>query len=190
MDRYKFLDLYPCSNTELRSIGYTDVASIISKHNGHYGTSLAMLLEDEPKLPRPDITQMIPYKPKAKPLSGEHPVPGGSFPFPPSVAHLCTLLPPPTCFVGPFVAVDLLCDVFDRIQLPDAPPAPTTENGCDTKLFELAKSVHWIVDNQTDTFIGAKRARLHSGDNSDGEDKAPPPAHDLYRLRQKNRLMH
>jgi cleavage stimulation factor subunit 3 len=27
-------------------------------------------------LPKPDLNQMIPYKPKAKPYVGEHPIPG------------------------------------------------------------------------------------------------------------------
>lgn len=46
-------------------------------------------------------------------------VAGGVFPHPPAVAQLCTLLPPPGCFRGPFVAVDLLMDVFSKIQLPE-----------------------------------------------------------------------
>lgn len=29
VDRYKFLDLYPCSGIELKSIGYTDVSTIL-----------------------------------------------------------------------------------------------------------------------------------------------------------------
>lgn len=29
VDRYKFLDLYPCTMTELKSIGYTDVGLIV-----------------------------------------------------------------------------------------------------------------------------------------------------------------
>ena len=44
---------------------------------------------------------------------------GGSFPLPTAAAQLCTILPPPGCFRGPFVVVDLLMDVFSRIQLPD-----------------------------------------------------------------------
>lgn len=75
--------------------------------------------EDDTALPRPDTSQMIPYKPKTNPLPGEHPVPGGTFPQPPAAAHLCTLLPPPSCFRGPFVHVDQLIDVFNRIHLPD-----------------------------------------------------------------------
>lgn len=52
-------------------------------------------------------------------MPGEHPVPGGSFPMPPTAAHLCTQLPPPSCFRGPFVNLDQLVDVFNRIQLPE-----------------------------------------------------------------------
>lgn len=32
--------------------------------------------EEDLTLPKPDTAQMIPYKPKANPLPGEHPVPG------------------------------------------------------------------------------------------------------------------
>lgn len=44
---------------------------------------------------------------------------GGGFPMPPAVAYLCTLLPPPNCFTGPFVSTDHLIDIFNRIKLPD-----------------------------------------------------------------------
>lgn len=54
---------------------------------------------------------------QSKPICGI--VAGGVFPHPPAVAQLCTLLPPPGCFRGPFVAVDLLMDVFSKIQLPE-----------------------------------------------------------------------
>lgn len=71
------------------------------------------------QLARPDFSQMIPYKPKANAYPGEHPLPGGTFPQPPALATLCSILPPPNCFRGPFVAIDQLIDVFNRIQLPD-----------------------------------------------------------------------
>lgn len=81
-------------------------------------------VETEQPLPVPDYAQMIPYKPKTNPLPGEHPVPGGSFPMPPAAAHLCTLLPPPTCFRGPFVHLDTLMDIFGRIHLPETGKTP------------------------------------------------------------------
>jgi len=48
--------------------------------------------------PRPDVSQMIPFKPKIITTSSYHPVPGGVFPPPPAVAHLLSIIPPPWCF--------------------------------------------------------------------------------------------
>lgn len=114
VDRYKFLDLFPCESIELRSIGYSDTTGLV--------TNKKDFIEDEQvvkPLPRPDLTQMIPFKPKANAYYGEHQLPGGTFPYPPALGHLCSILPPPNCFMGPFVAIDQLMDVFTRIQLPD-----------------------------------------------------------------------
>ncbi|KYN44814.1 Protein suppressor of forked [Trachymyrmex septentrionalis] len=189
VDRYKFLDLYPCTAMELRSIGYMDVSSVARNSIG----VIPRVPDPEEAiaaLPRPDLSQMIPYKPKVNPLPGEHPVPGGSFPLPTAAAQLCTILPPPGCFRGPFVVVDLLMDVFSRIQLPDHAPLPEADNGCDTKLFDLAKSVHWIVDESNDGMsIGSKRRRTRlGGDDSEEEDLPPPPINDIYRQRQQKRV--
>src|SRR5699024_1035129 len=128
---------------------YTEVINITGAGKNHILQSIINSDADAP-LPIPDYSQMIPYKPKSNPLPGEHPVPGmyctnyvgtylsvliqgGAFPHPPVAAHLCTLLPPPACFRGPFVNIDLLMDIFNRIQLPDTVPQPT-ENGADVKL--------------------------------------------------------
>lgn len=75
--------------------------------------------EEKSQLPRPDFSQMIPYKPKSNPFPFEHPLAGGTFPQPPALASLCAQLPPPGCFRGPFVAVDSLIDVFNRLKMPD-----------------------------------------------------------------------
>jgi cleavage stimulation factor subunit 3 len=118
VDRYRFLDLYPCSVAELRAIGYSQ-----SLQGSHKGLSAIgnMILDEEPSLvlPRPDFGQMIPYKPKANAHPGEHIVPGGVFPLPPSASHLCTILPPPSSFRGPFVSIDAMIEIFGKIQLPD-----------------------------------------------------------------------
>lgn len=76
VDRYKFLDLYPCTAIELRSIGYKEVFV-----GGRNAANVAASKTDENEeaiaaLPRPDISQMIPFKPKVSPIAGEHPVPG------------------------------------------------------------------------------------------------------------------
>lgn len=69
-------------------------------------------------------------------------------------------------------------------------PAPTGE-GCDSKLFDMAKSVHWIVDDSTFSGDGGlkRRRMLPGGDDSDDETGGPaPPANDIYRLRQQKRF--
>ncbi|XP_026682630.1 protein suppressor of forked [Diaphorina citri] len=90
VDRYKFLDLYPCSPAELKSIGYTEVTKSAMKAGTTAGTagSTALFssqagldgLDEERKgktLVRPDLTQMIPYKPKPNAWRGEHLLPDG-----------------------------------------------------------------------------------------------------------------
>lgn len=116
IDRYKFLDLFPCSSSELRSIGYHEISAIAS------GSKAQQHIQDDGDesqkiLPRPNFSHMIPFKPKAKAYRGEHPMGGGVFPQPPALAALCAILPPPTCFRGPFVAVDKLIDVFNKIKI-------------------------------------------------------------------------
>lgn len=75
------------------------------------------------------------------------------------------------------------------MNLPTA-PVLLTENGMETKLFDLAKSVHWIVDDSSYTNEGVKRRRIlpGAGDDSDDENTAAPPTHDIYRLRQQKRF--
>ncbi|KAL3271951.1 hypothetical protein HHI36_022421 [Cryptolaemus montrouzieri] len=184
VDRYRFLDLYPCSAQELKSIGYTEVINITGAGRNHILHSI-ITADSEAPLPVPDYAQMIPYKPKSNPLPGDHPVPGGVFPFPPAAAHLCTLLPPPNCFKGPFVVIDQLMEIFNRIRLPDTAPQPS-ENG-DIRLFDLAKSVHWIMEEGGG--IGIKRRkRIGLMDGSDDEDGPLPPMNDIYRQRQQKRV--
>ncbi|KAJ8869656.1 hypothetical protein PR048_028649 [Dryococelus australis] len=197
VDRYKFLDLYPCSATELKSIGYNEVAKTSIKFH-----SLANAVldsgDDAVNIPKPDVSMMIPFKPKAQTVPGDHPVPGGVFPQPPAVAQLCTLLPPPDCFQGPFVSVDMLMDVFNKIQLPETAPLPSGESENDVKLFDLAKSLHWIVDDSQDGSLSIsaglnhkrrRRALNDRGDDSEDDDLAgAPPINDIYRARQQKRV--
>lgn len=71
------------------------------------------------QLPKPDFAQYIPFKPKANAYPGAHPLAGGTFPQPPALAALCATLPPPVCFRGPFVSIEMLFDIFNRIKLTD-----------------------------------------------------------------------
>lgn len=79
VDRYRFLDLFPCTPQELKSIGYTEVINITGSANKNHILHSIINQNNETPLPRPDYSQMIPYKPKANPLPGEHPVPGKFF---------------------------------------------------------------------------------------------------------------
>lgn len=74
-------------------------------------------------------------------------------------------------------------------------PVPSGENGCDIRLFDLAKSVHWIVEGEESAQISsgsvgplpAKR-RKGAGDDSDEEELITPPINDIYRQRQQRRV--
>ncbi|KAJ8971490.1 hypothetical protein NQ314_000675 [Rhamnusium bicolor] len=175
VDRYRFLDFY------------TEVINITGAGKNHILQSI-IESDSDSLLPVPDYSQMIPYKPKSNALPGEHPVPGGTFPQPPAAAHLCTLLPPPHCFRGPFVHIDILMDIFNRIHLPENFPPPFENGGGDVRLFDLAKSVHWIVEEGGG--IGLKRRKRVglSMDGSDDEDMPLPPSNDIYRQRQQKRV--
>ncbi|XP_043949092.1 protein suppressor of forked isoform X1 [Drosophila biarmipes] len=202
VDRYKFLDLYPCTSTELKSIGYAEnVGIILNKVGGGVQTQNTGEVETDSEaatpLPRPDFSQMIPFKPRPCAHPGAHPLAGGVFPQPSALAALCATLPPPNSFRGPFVSVELLFDIFMRLNLPDSAPQPNGDNELSPKIFDLAKSVHWIVDTSTYTGVQhsvtaippRRRRLLPGGDDSDEElQTAVPPTHDIYRLRQLKRF--
>uniref|UniRef100_A0A336LKS4 CSON013649 protein n=1 Tax=Culicoides sonorensis TaxID=179676 RepID=A0A336LKS4_CULSO len=93
--------------------------------------SFALFQDDNsPVIPKPDFTQMIPFKPKAIAYSGEHSIPGGIFSQTTTLAYICERLSPPTSFRAPVTVTDTCLDV---------------------KFFDLAKSVHWIVDESNST---------------------------------------
>ena len=68
----------------LRSIGYNEVTTRTTNlkssiHSSVPGFLADGLLDDEGTqrlIPRPDVSQMIPFKPKLNAYPGEHPVPG------------------------------------------------------------------------------------------------------------------
>lgn len=126
--------------------------------------------------------------------------------MPPAAAHLNTLLPSPIYFHGPFVGVDKLMEIFQRLQLPERVPTPNGE-GTEPTQFDLAKSVHWVINSENDhphqrehhfhNHRGGKRGfkrkfAMHGNQDhrdSDEEDSsATPPINDIYRIRQQKRV--
>jgi cleavage stimulation factor subunit 3 len=125
--------------------------------------------------------------------------------MPPAASHLNSILPPAMYFHGPFVGVDKLLDVFQRLQLPDS-PATANGEGADVSQFELAKSVHWIVNesdhnqnnhqtHQNNHFgrgakgKGVKRKGAGMNQDSDDEDSSiQAPLNDIFRVRQQKRV--
>jgi len=192
IDRYRFLSLLPCTPDELRAIGYQDltrpkpkpgISAPVTVPTSSNGTTNPHV--DQDNFPRPDFSQMVPFKPKVLWKPGEHIVPGGSFPLPPAAQDLCQILPPPSSFTGPFVVIDKLCDIFDKIRLPETFQVQGgPDNGHSTKLFDIAKSVHWIVDD-----TGRKRKSVGRGDESDDDDSTlSAPTNDIYRKRQQKKI--
>lgn len=136
IDRYRFLDLFPCTREELRSMGYKDAGSLMSElipsaektpktphqvlnqivHHQNGGLNVPV---DDIGYAKPDINHMIPFKPRRIPVPGSHPVSGGEFPMPQTAHNALKLMPPPVCFHGPFVRVDDLIDKFRSGEIPN-----------------------------------------------------------------------
>lgn len=201
IDRYRFMTLLPLTLTELKSIGYQDsydsdfhrgpggsggplTAGLSKKTAGLANGSLVGPAVDPDHIPRPDFSQMVPFKPKVNWRPGEFMVPGGGFPLPPSAAELVSQLPPPTCFKGPYVIIDKLCDIFDKIRLPDTFQPASGVDQHSVQLFDIARSVQWSVGED-----GRKRKSLGKGEESDDDDSnISAPTNDIYRKRQQKRI--
>ncbi|XP_057314296.1 cleavage stimulation factor subunit 3-like [Hydractinia symbiolongicarpus] len=168
VERYKYIDLLPCSANELRSMGYTPRAAKSNITDTSYTpapvteTSVAVVKKE---LPKPDFNQMKPFKPTIATSArmGTNIASGGVFPAPPAVADLLLQLPPPTSFRGPFVIVDKLIESMLNVNLDDVKSHQSLTNGDDKR--------------------GMKR--LH---DSDDESSYQPPSNDLYRSRQQKRV--
>uniref|UniRef100_A0A6I8S1X9 Cleavage stimulation factor subunit 3 n=1 Tax=Xenopus tropicalis TaxID=8364 RepID=A0A6I8S1X9_XENTR len=165
VDRYKFMDLYPCSTSELKALGYKDVsraklAALIP--DPVIAPSIAPSLKDDvdrkPEYPKPDTSQMIPFQPR----------------------HL--LLPPP---FGPFVQVDEIMEILRRCKLPD-----TVEEA--VRIITGSQAEMNMEGNgpvEVNTLLN-KSVKRPNEDSDDEEEKGSvvPPVHDIYRTRQQKRI--
>jgi hypothetical protein len=63
---------------------------------------------------------------------------------------------PQHCFPqGPYVIIDKLCDIFDKIRLPDTFQPASGADQHSVQLFDIARSVQWSVGED-----GRKRKSL------------------------------
>lgn len=212
IDRYRFLELYPCSANELLFLGYPG-----ARDNSFKSTVSSSLpseanpVQNGTALAKPDVAQMVPFKPKITWIPGEHKLPGGGFPLPPVAAEVCQLLPPPTSFAGPFVIVDRLMEVFRSLNLPDHFPGPVGKSDYSTKLFDTASAASWSTEggaqggtahdgkSHTASSTGGgggdidpdrkRKIKEEGGYGSDDDfDWSNAPANDIYRKRQQRRI--
>ncbi|XP_039254764.1 cleavage stimulation factor subunit 3-like isoform X1 [Styela clava] len=197
VDRYRFLDLFPCTPEELKSIGYKDsrarpVVGVPAAVPSISEASTSQLKEEnEPQigvgLPMPDLTQMLPYRPRVNPLPGLHPVPGGEFPEPAAATALLRLMPPPKCFNGPFPIIDDLLSKFREWTLPEEKEW--------LKHINLTPG-EFDPHRQLNVSKGTKRPSSNNNDDSDDESRTTtgsggpgaPPVKDIYRARQQKRV--
>ncbi|KAH9415072.1 Cleavage stimulation factor subunit 3 [Dermatophagoides pteronyssinus] len=229
VDRYKFLHLMPCSQEELKSIGYFNInpsaASLSSSSlssssstikesmvNGHQSkmsmsndrTSINQRHNSQhskqSSIPVPNLTQMVPFKPVQNPVNNL--MPGGIFPYPPSVTSLLSQLPPPLSFRGPFVNIDELMSLFKTSPAISFLTDPSKTN---CLMPTEAKAYFALALEATDSFnfgngivnntgsSGTKRSAgqamlMDEDDDGDGEgSNLMPPQFDIYRSRQMHK---
>ncbi|VDK73511.1 unnamed protein product [Litomosoides sigmodontis] len=219
IDRYKFLDLVPCTNDQLRLMGYskklgqgssligrasvsgtvsllpngaqTNGQNVIRQTAAGGGPSVVMgggVSLEISGYPRPDTDQMIPFKPKLNTNTSYHPVPGGVFPPPAAAAQLMQMLPPPWCFNGPFVSIDLLMESltkFNQSGPPSVDPKVKLENG--TMFGVLASNEY----QQQQTAVAQRKRRAAGGGDSDSDEEAAPRTsivRDIYRRRMNQKV--
>uniref|UniRef100_A0A1I7VCC6 Suf domain-containing protein n=1 Tax=Loa loa TaxID=7209 RepID=A0A1I7VCC6_LOALO len=243
IDRYKFLDLVPCTNDQLRLMGYskklgqgssligrasisgtasllsngvqTNGQSTVRQTAGGGGPSVVMgggVSLEISGYPRPDTDQMIPFKPKLNTNASYHPVPGGVFPPPAAAAQLMQMLPPPWCFNGPFVSIDLLMESltkFSQSGPPSVDPKVKLENGTMFgvhRVEDIKKEFYQLLNTTTDpnvilasseyqqqqSAVTQRKRRAAGGGDSDSDEEAAPRAsgivRDIYRRRMNQKV--
>ncbi|KAK7151464.1 hypothetical protein R3I94_007951 [Phoxinus phoxinus] len=190
VDRYKFMDLYPCSPCELKALGYKDVSrakyALIQEAVVTPSTPAQKDEADrKPEYPKPDTSQMVPFQPRHLAPPGLHPVPGGVFPVPPTAVVLMKMLPPPSCFTGPFVQIDELMDSLRRCVLPETVDAAVEL--ITGKQLDMTSEGNGPVENHAVANKSLKRPNADS-DEEDDKGSIAPPIHDIYRARQQKRI--
>merc|ERR1712025_770935 len=74
---------------------------------------------DQEPFTRPTFNQCTPFKPEHHPWPTRTGTKGGNFPIPATAAAIMRQMPPPRCFMGPFVIIDQLLEKMKMMDLPD-----------------------------------------------------------------------
>ncbi|WAR09068.1 CSTF3-like protein [Mya arenaria] len=183
IDRYKYKDLYPCTQSELKALGYHDLVrkQVVDMPTSRVAKIVLEAEEKRPEYPKPDLGQWLPFKPKILVPKDAHIVPGGVFPPPDGAASLMKMMPPPECFHGPFVIIDKFMEHFNQLEIPDG---PTGENGYDGPIKYDAGTLLSLE------YASGRKRRITEGEGSDDEESSSgpaPPINDIYRSRQQKR---
>uniref|UniRef100_H2YS46 Suppressor of forked domain-containing protein n=1 Tax=Ciona savignyi TaxID=51511 RepID=H2YS46_CIOSA len=195
IDRYRFLDLYPCPTDILRALGYKESRSsnkpTISMLNPSSasveaagGTSIDDAGMKKAGFAIPDISQMIPYKPKLR---------ASKFPSSPWRGIPCSWTSgdtneehAPAEIIQPFVKIDDLMDKFADCSLPSEEDwLKQVNSGGGGHTFSVSSGQSNL------RFAGVKRSssRGDSDDESSVNSRSSvPPVHDIYRARQQKRV--
>nr|AAS92630.1 cleavage stimulation factor, 3' pre-RNA, subunit 3, 77kDa [Danio rerio] len=190
VDRYKFMDLYPCSPSELKALGYKDVsrakyASLIPEAVVAPSTpALKDEADRKPEYPKPDTCQMIPssrgtWRPWAASCSRRSVSCSSCCCRPDEAAASSQLL------YRPFVQVDEMMEALRRCVLPDTVDAAVEL--ITGKQLEMSSEGNGPVENHS---VANKSLKRPNADSDEEEDKGSiaPPIHDIYRARQQKRI--
>jgi len=182
VDRYKYLDLYPCTTQELRAMEYEMDSDTVAVARP-VAAPAANPNQREPVrgVARPDFAHMVPYNPL--PSSSMRANAMFGYPIPAAAAEILMNMPPPHCFQGPFVNVDALIKVITEKS------ANTFEEMIE-KMSDDVSVEQYMQDNHPRPEKSRKRGHTEGDDEEEMETSstAPPPVFDVYRLRQQRRL--
>ncbi|CAF3545443.1 unnamed protein product [Adineta steineri] len=179
IDRYKILDLLPCSTAELKLLEYNnDNLSINSSASLNSQAILEPTASNRRALlPRPDIKHLMPFQPTKDPLPGSHPTPGGVFPLPETALFLVKALPSLRNFEGPFVIIDKLMRYIARAVIPDSfEPVRITIQG------ELIRNLGTMNNKNS------RKADSDDEEEQSGFKRTGRTAMNIYQQRQQKRI--
>uniref|UniRef100_A0A7E4VB61 Suf domain-containing protein n=1 Tax=Panagrellus redivivus TaxID=6233 RepID=A0A7E4VB61_PANRE len=199
VDRFKFLNLWPCSEDQMKLMGYNKISRLSSttggpttSTQGHFMSQGLLRTTQQVNLeisgfPRPDTNQMLAFKPASRATPSTHPVSGGVFPAPRSVSFMLQRLPPPDSFCGPFVDHNILMDALKNFTR--EPPKANYKASVDVndsigkyKVADLKREFQQLVTTTTDPAVlyaseeyRKQRKRRHGAaggpNDSDSEDE-------------------